>query len=737
MISKHVSNKRPDIAMARKFLNILTGDSNGKALFQTFSDSKNKEDSAHLTKQLLGSIDELWPVLWKLNKVGAGIFVTVNETRGKRRKAEDVIKLRALFVDKDDGDLRVKKSQLDFSVVVQAKQGQHGYFCLLPGESLERFKSSQTALIHHFQTDPSIKDISRVMRLPGFYHMKNPDDPLMVNIVRSSTRRYTIDEIMSAYPPSSPIAKLKTGNSKSVTGNKQKFMAWADALPTTEGSENPFGGRNCTLLILIREALACGLKDEEILEKLKIYCGKSGEAFETALEMFDRQKLKHDDEPFERLYTEENSSAQFLSKSYLLDRGFLKDDVYRLHFYRGSFFRYTEGFYKKMAEADIHNDVMTFLQSGCGKKSYATINKLNNVVANIEALTFISDSMETPIWQSLDLENCSDQILMKNGIFDLSGFLRGQRNPLTKSTPDFFCTAQLPYSFRASAKCPIWMKFLNEILPVPEVRCFLQEWFGYNLIFDTSQQKFVLFVGEGANGKSVVCTVLRSILGKNNVSAVALEQFSPTRTFPVSATIGKLANIVEEIGEVEKAAEGVLKDFSGGGTMTIERKHKDPFEAKITARLTFATNSVPKFRDRSGALWRRMIPIPFSVQILDEEKQDKRLTDSEWWESSEELPGIFKWAIEGLARLKKRGMFDIPKECAELRDEYKQESNPARTFLYDHCISRSDIKISSKELYRSYHQSIKDQGGFPLGESQFSKEVKVKDGHEFGSDWVG
>jgi putative DNA primase/helicase len=121
------------------------------------------------------------------------------------------------------------------------------------------------------------------------------------------------------------------------------------------------------------------------------------------------------------------------------------------------------------------------------------------------------------------------------------------------------------------AQCPTWLKFLDEVLERDIERIsLLQEWFGYCLTPDTSQHKFMILEGEGANGKSIVCEVLTALLGKENVSNVPLEMFG--ERFQLTPTIGKLANIASEVGEIKSVAEGHLKQFTSGDKMYFDRK---------------------------------------------------------------------------------------------------------------------------------------------------------------------
>jgi putative DNA primase/helicase len=238
-------------------------------------------------------------------------------------------------------------------------------------------------------------------------------------------------------------------------------------------------------------------------------------------------------------------------------------------------------------------------------------------------------------------------------------------------------------------------------------RRFLQEWMGYQLIHSVKQQKFVIMYGHGADGKSVWCLVCRLVVGPDNVTAVGLEAFDPKRTFPLAVMDGKLANIVEEIGELDKAAEGLIKQIVGGSPVLIERKHRGPITTVLSARLTFATNTWPRFSDRSDGIWRRVSVIKFENQILDESKQNKNLIDADWWINSGDLPGILNWAIAGLKRLEARGHFTESEKSKDAKGEFRVDANPARQYLLDHCAYGAALLVPT----RPRHCTLIQAGG--------------------------
>ena len=180
---------------AKTFLLLLAKGEDDKFTFQTFDDSPMRRKE--LAKILHGSLEAHAATLAKLNDQGAGIFVTINQTDLKGRKAENIVALRAAFVDSDCGDIDTPGA----SMIIQSSRGIHAYWLLENYDDLELFSRLQKTLAHHLGTDPSVSDLSRVMRLPGFYHRKDPENPFLVFLKTVDNVRYSIHDLYESYPP--------------------------------------------------------------------------------------------------------------------------------------------------------------------------------------------------------------------------------------------------------------------------------------------------------------------------------------------------------------------------------------------------------------------------------------------------------------------------------------------------------------------------------------------------------
>jgi putative DNA primase/helicase len=395
-----------------------------------------------------------------------------------------------------------------------------------------------------------------------------------------------------------------------------------------------------------------------------------------------------------------------------------------LRHWRGEWYRYRDGRYVKVDEATVRRELTGFVKcyyddnnitDDWGIVLAVTKQRIMNVLNALAPMVGVADDIEHPVW--LGEGGPFDFLALRNGLLDVSGLAEGSL-AMRANSPLWFSTVVLPYDYVEDAVCPQWFRFLDEVMEGDGERiALLQEWAGYLLTSDTSQHKFLVAEGEGANGKSVLLDVLTAMLGQENVSQVPLEMFG--QRFQLTPTIDKLANICAEVGEINAVAEGTLKQFTAGDRMYFDRKGIPGVMRYPTARLILATNNRPRFRDRSMGIWRRILLVPFRYTVPPE-RQDKHLTRK----LKGELPGIFLWALAGLKRLRTNGHFTVPQTCAEVLEEYRLESNPARVFITEHLKVADGEWLPCASLYDNYVEWSKGNGFEALNSKQFGAELR-------------
>ena len=161
--------------------------------FQTFDDKKSKRPE--LVSMLHGTFEQHKDELTRLNKLGAGIFYTVNETDLQGRQVDNIKRVRALFVDLDTPDInRSFDFYLPPSAVIESSPGKHQCYWFLADElPLAEFRQFQKALAEMLGGDPKIIDLPRVLRVPGFYHNKN--EPFLVRELLNTGKRHSCQEL--------------------------------------------------------------------------------------------------------------------------------------------------------------------------------------------------------------------------------------------------------------------------------------------------------------------------------------------------------------------------------------------------------------------------------------------------------------------------------------------------------------------------------------------------------------
>src|SRR5262249_45283689 len=184
----------------RRFLRVLDPAAKGFT-FQTFDDDRS--NGHDLNASLARSTSDRAEVL-RLYGFGAGVYVTVNETELAGRKRENIKRIRAVWQEDDEGHGGL--FPLESSAVIESSPGHfHRYWFVSdhwPADEKGRadFAAVMERMVLSYGCDKNAKDLSRVLRLPGFLHRKDPTRPHMVRIVQESGRRYTREEIMRAFP---------------------------------------------------------------------------------------------------------------------------------------------------------------------------------------------------------------------------------------------------------------------------------------------------------------------------------------------------------------------------------------------------------------------------------------------------------------------------------------------------------------------------------------------------------
>lgn len=359
----------------------------------------------------------------------------------------------------------------------------------------------------------------------------------------------------------------------------------------------------------------------------------------------------------------------------------------------------SQGVWDAIDDQVVKKSVIDVLREEYSDTHTVTSNLVTSVFSCLKTMCFIAGVFS--------LGAAKDVIAVANGELHL----RNAEWVLQPAKRESYCVAQLPVPYTPEAKCPLWSRFVAEIFEgdpdAAEKTAILQEAFGYSLLTDSRFEKFLMLVGNGANGKSVVLAVLAQLVGRARVSAVQPSQFG--NRFQRAHMRGKLVNIVTEIAQGAQIADAELKAIVSGELMTAEVKMKDPFEFTPYCTCWFATNHMPSTRDFSDALFRRALILTFNRRFdgpgCDPDLKSKLCG---------ELPGILAWALRGLSRLFAQRGFTESESNQAAKAAWALESNPVAQFVEERCVLDPTAEVASGQLYQEYRVWAQETGSVHL-----------------------
>ena len=313
-------------------------------------------------------------------------------------------------------------------------------------------------------------------------------------------------------------------------------------------------------------------------------------------------------------------------------------------------------------------------------------------------------------------------IVLKDGYYHLDGDNWLKRPP----DRDLMRRIQLPASY-VDDQPSAFNKFLDEILcdadgntrpDASALRQLIWEMLGYCLVTHAKFEQCFILCGAGANGKSVLGAIAKAMVGRHHTASVQPNQMGSV--FQRSNLEGKLLNLVTELNQNAELEDGMLKAVISGEMMSVEKKHQDVREIEPFAKHIILTNHMPRIRDYSDGLLRRVSVIPLERQFMGADA-DPHLLDK----LTGELDAITSRALDALGQLINRnGKFTRPRSSIAALEEWRLENNHLADFVAERLYEDPQASLSVQVTYDAYVGWFGSTGlrGM-LGRKQFSKRL--------------
>lgn len=313
--------------------------------------------------------------------------------------------------------------------------------------------------------------------------------------------------------------------------------------------------------------------------------------------------------------------------------------------------------------------------------------------------------MPRRVLRPADLDRDPWVLNTENGVVDLrSGELRPHaRNDYSTML------AGAPYD--ATATAPLWDAHLRRCLVNEELIASMQRLAGLAAIGATREHILAILFGSGANGKSVLRNAIAGALGdyayQSSGDLLMQTGRGAGQATPELAELrGRRLVTVAETPEDGRLASERVKSITGGEPINARRLYGHPFTFEPSHTIWVLTNHKPRVPDDGDAIWRRILPVPFTVTIPTAE-QDQDLGVK----LAAERAGILRWIVDGACAYHRDGL-NAPDQVTGAAASYRKAEDLFGAFLDEHTISEEGPSVGASDLRRA-HTAWADHAGAP------------------------
>lgn len=718
---------------------------------------RKDESGKSIPREYSGSLKRNWPMLSKLNQQGSNIFMLINNVLGDKRTSEQVTDVNAVFIDYDRGDWSaedinsfLKKFPVQPHIVVATSPGCFHVYWLVFDVPLDKFNEVQQHLAAQFGADPKVCDLPRMMRMPGTINWKH-ETPFLSEIIYTTESTTPIPyhhfsrKMFGGEPSTKPsagkhpvaiVASPRPGENddlvQQVTQALQRIPANDRKIWVTVGMalKNAFGDSG---LQIFKDWSSKSSKynEQELERQWRSFNHSGGITIRTVFYLAKSCSNALD-------VTDENAAS--LTNSLMLAGHFAKasTNVLKHCEEEKSWYVLANGRWgrsnrlaervainylqamRKAAAQSKNDDLRSFIER---QQSHNCARELLRAAESDPVLSVRTDAYD----QAANV--LAVKLPEVPGAIERYKVLSLVRKKARFAKPDDMVLRVAGAAYDATAECPYWMKFIEQITEGDsDLADFLQLATGYTLYGHTNEQVIFILIGIGGNGKGVFSRILYKLLGdysaimqSNLLKPGAINANNP------SPALMKLRSkrywLCSEVPKGMVLDEALIKQITGGDIVSARGLYSDQVEFLPIGKLWLSVNYMPRVRHDDEGMWRRIVAIPFKA-VFKGQSRDNDLEDK----LQRELPGILNWALDGARKYASKEKLGRPRASRELLASLRRDVDTVGLWIKSRCVVTDDGKLQSKLAYDDYCETMKREKAVHLPQKEFKADL-VQRGH--------
>lgn len=284
-----------------------------------------------------------------------------------------------------------------------------------------------------------------------------------------------------------------------------------------------------------------------------------------------------------------------------------------------------------------------------------------------------------------------------NGVYDL---LEGK---FRKTTKEDYVNLIVNYDYNVETRNEEVIDFINKVLPNKGVRDYVLKKLSECLNGDIPNTNFLMFIGDGANGKSQLLNLMKLAMGdlgekvevtlltrkRNNANEANTEKIK---------LMNKRFAFLSEPEDGEKINIGLLKELTGSEEIVARGLYQESVSFVMEAKLFLACNELPEIKGEDTALWRRIRVIDFPSRFVDDAKEPNEFKIDRTLPSRMREDITWRQTFANILLDYYNKDVPEPNEVKLKTNEYRQENNPFVTWLEDNIVKKEESVVNLKDI---------------------------------------
>jgi putative DNA primase/helicase len=314
----------------------------------------------------------------------------------------------------------------------------------------------------------------------------------------------------------------------------------------------------------------------------------------------------------------------------------------------------------------------------------------------------------------------------ENGTLDLA---TGELHPHRREDR---ITRRVPVIFDPDATCPTVDQFIADIFGGdPDMVSYIYRALGYAITGSVKERVlFILWGAKGNNGKTTLLELLADVLcdysAKVKADTLMVKHGEGGIPNDIARLKGARFVFASEGEENRRLAEALVKEITGGDTITARFMRGEWFDIRPEFKVFFATNHRPVIRGTDPAIWKRLHLIPFVERFVEEPAPGEHPIDKDLpAKLRAELPGFLAKIVRGCLEWQRMGLCP-PEKVQAATEAYRGEMDTMADWLAECCVVTPQAQATPSALYASYAEWCDAAGEHPCTMKAFSMRLQER-----------